>query len=295
MKEKKVIAQGKKKKNQIVPYLLVGIPMIPTVVFGYYPFVKTIVSTFSATTEYGEFIKFVGLKHWIRMFTNDEFIAMIFRTLGYGAMCLVFAFIIGMLFSLMCANKGKFSRLYQTLFGLTMIIPSAPMAAIWKFIFRQNGGVLNTLLGTNISWLTDTSVVLVVLAVVSAWGHIGSVYLYLLVGFRNVSDDLIEASKIDGAGWWARTFKIMIPMASPQIFYVVFLNLIWAFKVFAQIKLLTGGGPANATMTLVVSIYNRTQAGQFEYACCEAVVLFLFIFIATRIQFATEKKLVHYQ
>lgn len=286
----------KKKKVPIMPYILVGLPMIPVLMFSFYPFLKTIISTFSVTTEYGQFIEFIGLKNWIRMFTNREFGEMIIRTLKFGGMCLVFSFTVAMIFALLTANKGKGSRLHQTLFALPMIIASAPIAAIWKFVFRQNGGVLNSLLGTNVGWLTDTGIVLVVVAVVSSWGHIASNYLYLLVGFRNVSDDLIEAAKIDGAGWWARTVKIMIPMASPQIFYVLFLNIIWAFKVFSQIKLLTGGGPANATNTLIVSIYNRGVVnGQFEYACCEAITLFVFIFVATRIQFAAEKKLVHYQ
>lgn len=286
----------KKKKVSITPYFLVGIPMIPVIMFSFYPFVKTIISTFSVTTEYGKFIKFIGLKNWIRMFTNREFIEMIIRTLKFSGMCLVISFFIAMLFALLTANKGKSSRVHQTLFGMPMIIASAPIAAIWRFVFRQNGGILNSVLGTNVAWLSDTGIVLLIVAVVSSWGHIATNYLYLLVGFRNVSDDLIEASKIDGAGWWTRTMKIMIPMASPQIFYVLFLNIIWSFKVFAQIKLLTGGGPANATNTLIVSIYNRgVVAGQFEYACCEAITLFLFIFVATRIQFAAEKKFVHYQ
>lgn len=286
----------KKKRVPITPYILVGIPMIPVLMFSFYPFAKTIISTFSVTTEYGQFIEFIGLKNWIRMFTNREFGEMLIRTLKFGGMCLVFSFTVAMIFALLTANKGKGSRLHQTLFALPMIIASAPIAAIWKFVFRQNGGVLNSLLGTNVGWLTDTGIVLIVVAVVSSWGHIASNYLYLLVGFRNVSDDLIEAAKIDGAGWWARTLKIMIPMASPQIFYVLFLNIIWSFKVFSQIKLLTGGGPANATNTLIVSIYNRGVVnGQFEYACCEAITLFVFIFVATRIQFAAEKKLVHYQ
>ena len=290
----------KSKKNKrripIAPYVMIAVQLSLLVLFGFYPFAKTILATFSATTRFGEFIKFIGLKNWIRMFTNEEFLTMIVRTLAFAAMCLVMSLAIAMIFALLTVNTGKGNKVHQLLFSLPMIIASAPMASIWRFFLRQNGGILNSILGLDINWLGDTSIVLVVMAVLCSWGHIASVYLYLLVGFRNVPDELIEAAKIDGAGWWARTFRIMMPMASPQIFYVLFLNITWSFKVFGQIKLLTGGGPANATCTLIVSIFNRgVVQGQFEYACCEALVLFALIFAATRLQFAAEKKFVHYQ
>lgn len=295
MQAQKVVTKKKKKRIPITPYIIWGVPLIFMSMFSFYPLIKTIISSFSITTQYGKFIRFYGLGNWARMFQNGDLPTTIRTTLVFAVMSFTLSFVVAMLFAIFCSNKGKGSRIYQTLFALPMVIATAPIAAIWAFMFRQNAGLVNQVLGTNLAWTMNKETALYVVSIVTAWGHVASNYLYLLVGFRNVPDELIEAAHIDGAGWWTRTFRIMIPMASPQIFYVVFLNIIWSLKVFTQIRLLTYGGPGRTTTTLMYDIYNRgTVLGQFEYACCEALVLFLMIFIATRVQFAFEKKLVHY-
>ncbi len=109
-------------------------------------------------------------------------------------------------------------------------------------------------------------------------------------------EDLLESALLDGAGPFRRIKDIIIPMASPQIFFVLFLNIGSSFKSFAQIRLLTQGGPANQTKTLIYYIYeNAIINGRFETACVQALFLFGLIFLFTRIQFALEKKVVHYQ
>lgn len=108
--------------------------------------------------------------------------------------------------------------------------------------------------------------------------------------------DLIESAYLDGAGVWARIWHVMLPMASPQIFFVLFLNIAISFRSFAQIKLLTGGGPANATKNLIYYIYeNAIINGRYETACVQAIFLFGLILLFTSLQFALEKRFVHYQ
>ena len=118
----------------------------------------------------------------------------------------------------------------------------------------------------------------------------GISYIFLLVGFRAVPQDLIESAYLDGAGVWARIWHVMLPMASPQIFFVLFLNIAISFRSFAQIKLLTGGGPANATKNLIYYIYeNAIINGRYETACVQAIFLFGLILLFTSLQFALEK------
>lgn len=126
--------------------------------------------------------------------------------------------------------------------------------------------------------------------------NVGISYIFLLVGFRAVPQDLIESAYLDGAGVWARIWHVMLPMASPQIFFVLFLNIAISFRSFAQIKLLTGGGPANATKNLIYYIYeNAIINGRYETACVQAIFLFGLILLFTSLQFALEKRFVHYQ
>ncbi|MBQ8803287.1 MAG: sugar ABC transporter permease [Tyzzerella sp.] len=294
-KNKAVTVPRKKEKFRLLPYLLLVPSLIPFACFTYYPFIKTIISSFAITTETGEFIKWAGFTNWARLFDSDllEILGITFK---FAAWNLVLTFSIAMVFALISANKVKGSKIYQTLYALPMAIASSPAAAIWIFVYRENGGILNQIFGTKIAWLNNPDTALFAVALVTVWTHVASSYIYLLVGFRNVSDDLIEAARIDGANALVRTFKIMIPMASPQIFFVLFLNIVNAFKAFAQIKLLTNGGPGGATSTLIFEIYYRVMKhGQYEYGCCLAIVLFVVIFTITRIQFLFEKRMVHYQ
>lgn len=285
-----------RRSQNLLPYMLILPVIILYLTFTYYPFVKTILLSFSVTDNKGDFVKWVGLRNWKTILGKDDFWQIIRTTVVYAAMNLVMTFGIAMIFALLCAKKGKGSRLVQTLFALPMAIASSPAAAIWLFIYRQDAGLLNQLLGTNNAWLREVSTALPAVSVVTSWMHIGTSFMYLLVGFRNVSEDLLEAATLDGANAWHRAIKILLPMASPQIFFVLFLNITSAFRSFAQIKLLTGGGPAGSTKTLVCEIYSQAMThGRFMYACVYALALFMLIFLVTRIQFLFEKRLVHYQ
>lgn len=291
-----MVTNKKKKKVKLLPYLFFMPTMIGCVVFSFYPFFKTIVSSFSFTTEYGEWLGWSGTVFWEFMFKNEEFWQIVKTTLVFAVMNFALTFSLAMFLALLSVKRSRFGRIYQTLFALPMAIASATATSAWRFILRTDGGLLNTWLGTEINWLVDERTALWVVAVVTAWTHVASSYLFLLAGFRGVSEDVQEAAIVDGASSFKRAIKIVIPMASPQIFFVLFLNIITAIKTFTQIKLMTYGGPAGSTTTLMYEVYVRViEHGEYEYACCVAIVLFLLIFLATRIQFFFEKKLVHYQ
>jgi sn-glycerol 3-phosphate transport system permease protein len=156
--------------------------------------------------------------------------------------------------------------------------------------------VVNFLLGTEIRWFLDAKFALLGVAFVTVWLNIGAGFIFLLTGFRNVPDELIESARIDGAGYFKRLFGIITPVASPQIFFVVFLNIIVSFQAFAQIRLLTQGGPSYSTNVLVYSIYQAAiRESRFETAFAQSMVLFFIILGITIVQFKTEDKMVFYQ
>lgn len=295
MKEKKVRQGKKREKGFWIAYLLLLPSFILFALFSYYPFIKTIINSFSVTTATGDFIKWAGLTNWKRVLSDKAFTATLKNTFVFAIENFVLTFFPAMLLALFSTKKEKSAKWYQTLYAMPMAIAATTVAAIWLFIYRQDNGLLNSVLGTEIAWLRNKDTALLALAVVTAWGHISGRYIYLMVGFRNVPSDLIEAATIDGAGWWTRTTKIMIPMASPQIFFVLFTSIITSFKTFTQIRLLTGGGPAGSTTTLMYSVYTKYNGGQIASSACYALILFVVIFVATRIQFLFEKKMVTYQ
>ena len=282
--------------SPILPYILILPAMALFMIFNFYPFLKAILLSFSMTNKQGEVTQWVGLANWVRVLTKDSFWDVIWITLKMAGINLVFTFAIALLFALLATKKVRFSKWYQTMYALPMAIASSPAAAIFLFIFRQKNGLLNNLLGTSISWTTKLPYAFWAVCSMTIWMHVGISFIFLLVGFRNVPEEVLESAWLDGAGPLARIRHILIPMASPQLFFVLFLNISSSFRSFAQIRLLTGGGPANGTKNLIYYIYENAMInGRFETACVQAVVLFILIFSITQIQFALEKRMVHYQ
>ena len=285
----------KKRKFDAFPYLLL-LPVIgSSVLFSFYPFLKTIISSVAYTDTFGRWTGFAGGTFWKMMFENDEFWMILWNTLKFALANFIGTFLMAMLLALLSVKRTKLGKVYQMLYALPVAMASAISSVIWKSFFSQNG-ILNSWLGTNISWMVDIDRSFWVVTIVTVWCHIAGSYIYLLAGFRGVSEDVQEAATVDGANAFVRAIKIMIPMASPQIFFVLFVNIVNAIKTFTQIKLLTAGGPAKSTTTLMYDVYVRAiELGEFEYACCLSIVLFVLIFLVTRIQFILENKFVHYE
>lgn len=288
--------RSRRRKILLLPYMLLVPSLFLAIMFSFYPFAKTIISAFSITTATGEWIRWSGFDNWKMLLSGERFWNVLATTFKFAGLNLALTFPGAMLLALIGEAKGKGQRLIQTLFSLPMAIASAPAAAVWLFIFRMDGGLLNGLLGTHIAWLADEKTALICVALVTSWTHIPSSFILLLAGFRNVPNELIEASTLDGANAITRILKVKLPLASPQIFYVFFVNIITALRTFTQINLLTAGGPGGSTTTLMYEVYyNANTGGLFELACCDAFVMFIVIFTATRIQFLFENKMVHYQ
>lgn len=287
--------EERRKKFQITPYLL----MLPSIalftMFTFWPFLKTIILSFSYTDKKGDFVGWAGFSNYVRVASGNLFSKTMTNTLLFALMVGVGTLLVAIVLALLSASREKGSRLYEVMFALPMAVASAPAASIFTFAMRKEGGIINSVLGTDIAWLQDPDWALVAVAIVTVWLSIGSSFIFLLVGFRNVSEDLLESAKLDGAGPIRRAVNILIPVASPQIFFVVFLNITNSFKAFAQIKLLTDGGPNNSTTTLIFSMYkNAIMNGRYETACVQAIFLFLIIFMITRIQNALEDRTVFY-
>lgn len=288
----------RKQKISPLPYILL-IPMFALLgMFSFYPFIKTVISSFAVTSETGEFMRWAGLINWKELFSARRFKIAMGNTFRFAALNLIFTLVPAMVLALIGCRRGKGQRLVTTLFALPLSISTAASSVVWAFILASNdfGGVLNAILHTDMRWLGDKRTALLFVSLVTSWTHVASCYIYLLAGFRNVSEDLIEAATLDGAGAFTRATRIMIPMASPQIFFVLILSVNSALQTFTQIKLLTNGGPGFETLNLTFEIYVQSQIfSRYEAACCMSVVLFLVVLLFTLIQFAFEKKAVFYR
>jgi sn-glycerol 3-phosphate transport system permease protein len=287
----------RKKSFTPVPYLFLLPCLIIFGVFVFFPFAKTVLYSFTLTNSRGSPVEFVGLENYIKLFTGSAFYNSLRLTLVFAPLVCIPTLLASYILAALANAKMKGSRVYEVMYSLPMAVASAPAAAIW-FILLTSGrsGVVNYLLGTEIRWLLDARYALFGVAFVTVWLNVGAGFIFLLTGFRNVPDELIESARIDGAGYFKRLFYIITPVASPQIFFVIFLNIIVSFQAFAQIRLLTQGGPSYSTNVLVYSIYQAAiRDSRFETAFAQSVVLFVIILGITMVQFKTEDRMVFYQ
>lgn len=293
----KVLVSNHRRKQNKAPYLFILPALIIFALFVFFPFIKTIAFSFTLTDAQANPKIFVGLENYIKLFKSPDFWNSLKITLLFAPLIGIPTFIIGYFLAALAMEKSKGSRVYEIMYSLPMAVASAPAATIWTMLLLpESNGMINHLLGTSIRWLLDEKYAIYGVAFVTIWLHIGINFIFLLTGFRNVPDELLESATIDGAGYFTKLFRIITPVASPQIFMVVFLNITSSFQTFAQIRLMTKGGPSYSTNVLVYSIYqNAITNGRYETAFAQSVILFLIILCITIIQFRVEDKTVHYQ
>ncbi|MFC4618510.1 carbohydrate ABC transporter permease [Camelliibacillus cellulosilyticus] len=290
-KERKLFATG-------ILYLLPALILL--IVFLFYPIIKTLYFSFFTVKGGGVTEGFVGLQHYKSLFTSMDFGKSLLSTLQFVVYTVPAEIIISLFLALAASAKIKGIGFFRTIFSSTLGVSVAAGATIFLFFFHPTLGVLNHMLGwfgiDAVNWLTSSKWAMVSVAATTVWMHIGINFIILLGGIQNISTELYESAKMDGAGYWSRLFKITLPMLSPTLFFVIIIAVIGSFQTFGQIDLLTGGGPANSTNLIVYSIYQQAFSyGNFGFASAQAIVLFIIILIVTIFQFMVGEKKVHYQ
>lgn len=239
-------------------------------------------------------IQYVGLENYKVVLTEPVFVKIIINTFVYAIATSIFGVIIPLILACIINTEIKGADFFKTAYFLPFVTPMIVIGIIWEWIFDPNIGCLNHFLHLHINWLYDTNFAMPALIIVSVWKLIGYNMILFLTGLSTINQELLEASKIDGANAY-NTFKnITIPLLSPTIFFVTIITAITSFQVFDLIYVMTQGGPLDSTNVLVYAIYKNA----FEYfnvgkASALAYVLFAIIFILTLIQWKLKSKLVY--
>ena len=239
-------------------------------------------------------IQYVGLENYKVVLTEPVFVKIIINTFVYAIATSIFGVIIPLILACIINTRIKGADFFKTAYFLPFVTPMIVIGIIWEWIFDPNIGCLNHFLHLHINWLYDTNFAMPALIIVSVWKLIGYNMMLFLTGLSTINQELLEASKIDGANAY-NTFKnITIPLLSPTIFFVTIITAITSFQVFDLIYVMTQGGPLDSTNVLVYAIYKNA----FEYfnvgkSSSLAYVLFAIIFILTLIQWKLKSKLVY--
>lgn len=246
--------------------------------------------------------KFVGLQNYLRLITQDKTFHLVLKNTVIFVLGTVPArLFLGLIFALTLVRNIPARAFFRAAIFLPVIIPTVAAAMVFRWIFNADFGLLNEFLyNIGISnlprWLSQPKWALMAIIILSVWKDVGFSTVLFMAGLQGIPSSLYEAAWLDGANRWKSFVHITLPLLSPTTFFVIVINVISSFQIFDQAYVLTGGGPGNATNTIVYYIYNNAfQWFRMGYASAVAWLLFAIIFIATFIQFRYQKKWVYYE
>ena len=295
-------AEARVSKTKRLPLWIIYLlpSMLIFLIFTFYPFVKTLVTSFFATTNTGALTQFVDIQNYISLFTDPKYLQNLGNTLLYLVLTVPLTVIISLMLAVLSCSNLPGMGVFRTIFSSTMGISVAAGSVFWNLLFHPPAGLLNHLIsslgGRPVGWLTDANCALLSVSAVSIWMNIGFSYLVLMGGLKNIDDSHYESVEIVGGGFFYRLFKVTIPLISPSLFFVFTTALIGAFQSFGLIDMLTAGGPNNSTNLLVYRLYKDAFVNfRIGSASAQGVVLFLLILLVSQLQTKLTERLVTYQ
>jgi len=291
----------KERKNLTYGLLFLSPWILGFLLFELYPVVASAV--YSLCNYNGiQDAKFVGLDNYIRLFTKDKlFYTSLYNTVFFGILSVPMSILTSLMIAMLLNAKTRGLAFFRTVFYMPTIMPAVASTMLWLWILNPAGGILNNLLAVfgiqGPGWFGDPRWSKPALVFISVWTA-GQVMVIFLAGLQDVPEQLYESARLDGAGFFARTFKITLPMISPVIFFNLLMGIIGSFQYFTQAYVLNPrdlGKPLNSTMFYALYLYqNAFEFGKMGYASSMAWILFVIIFSSTFIVMKVSQKFVFY-
>ena len=245
---------------------------------------------------------FVGLDNFDHLVHDDRLLGVYGSTAYMALVILAVNVVFGLLLAVLL--ETRMPRWLRGIFRLSYLFPfvvsAAAVALIWRFLLNKDLGLVNYVLGLagldRIDWLGSSAFAPVSVIVVNSWKTIGFSILVYIAGLQAIPGELKEAAVVDGAGPWTRFWRITFPMLSPTIFFLIVINTINSFQIFAEPRVLTQGGPGDASRTIVEYLYDRAF-GDFDlgYASAIGITFMLVLIVLTAIQFRLSRRWTFYE
>ena len=270
--------------------------------FTFWPLLRSVYLSFHGSDIIGRPTLFVGTRQYEQLLSSPTFRDVLVNTALFTALTVIPSLAIGLLISILLQQRIAGIGLFRTLMATPFAFSVATASVVFAIFFNPGVGVFNGFLYffhlPPVGWLTDPSKALASVALASVWLQLGYNVLVLSAGLQAIPDEVYEAARLDGARAPAMTWHITLPLLTPTLFFLLVVTTIISLQSFGQIHILTRGGPAGATTTLVYSIYVNAFAfgnSNFGYASAQALVLFAIVLAVTAIQFGVLERRVFYR
>ncbi|MFV9670619.1 sn-glycerol-3-phosphate ABC transporter permease UgpA [Pantoea sp. ARC607] len=287
-------------RTSLLPYLLVLPQLLITAIFFLWPAGEALWYSLQSLDPFGISSRFVGLENFRRLFADPYYLDTFWTTLKFSGMVTVFGMLSSLLLAALVDYVVRLRRLYQTLLLLPYAVAPVVAAVLWMFLFNPGLGLFSYLLnhlGYNWNYAQNSGQAMFLIVLASIWQQMSYNFLFFFAALQSIPKSLVEAAAIDGAGPVRRFFNLSLPLIAPVSFFLLVVNLIYAFfDTFPVIDAATGGGPVQATTTLIYKIYREGFTGlDLSASAAQSVVLMLLVIGLTVIQFRFVERKVQYQ
>jgi multiple sugar transport system permease protein len=294
---------GQRNWNRRIAAFVFLLPaLIGLLAFQLLPMVSSVVISFSdwdLLTKWTQ-IHFIGWDNYAEVFDNEKSYTSIKNVFIFlvGYMPLITA--LGTFFAVLLNRNIRGIKFYRAAVFVPVITSWVAVSIVWRWLLNGQSGLINYLLSQigvqGPIWLQDDTWAMVAIIAVTIWKDIGFVSIILLAGLQDISEDYYEAADLDGASAWRKLWQITIPLLSPTLFFIITISLINSFQLFDQVLIMTNGGPAGATSTIVEQVYkNAFQFNKMGFAAAQSWVLFVIIFAVTMVLQQLQKRWVVYE
>lgn len=283
-----------------LPYALVLPQLVITIIFFIWPAGEALWYSLQNVDPFGLSSTFVGLDNFKQLFHDSYYLDSFYTTLIFSGLVAGSGLLVSLFFAALTDYVIRGSRIYQTLMLLPYAVAPAIAAVLWIFLFNPGRGLLTHVLeqfGYHWNHAQNSGQAMFLVVFASAWKQISYNFLFFFAALQSIPRSLVEAASIDGAGPVRRFFKLSLPLIAPVSFFLLVVNLVYAFfDTFPVIDAATGGGPVQATTTLIYKIYREGFAGlDLSASAAQSVVLMFLVIILTVIQFRFVERKVRYQ
>lgn len=285
--------------NRLLPYLLLAPQMTVTALFFFWPAGQAVWQSMFLPDPFGLNDLFVGLENFQFLLTDRYYLASFQTTAVFSFLVTVLSMGIALWLAVTADRVIKGSGLYRTLLIWPYAVAPAVAGILWMFLFNPSVGMVAYYLkamGYDWNHVLNGGEAMGLVVVAASWKQISYNFLFFLAGLQAIPRSVIEAAAIDGAGFWRRFWTIVFPLLSPTTFFLLVVNVVYAFfDTFGVIHTITAGGPQQSTTILVYKVYSDGFVGQdLGSSAAQSVILLFVVGVLTVVQFRYIERRVHY-
>ena len=282
-----------------LPWLLLTPQVIVITLFFFWPAAQALLQSVQQSDAFGTSVEWVGLENFRNLWQDDTYLASFYTTAIFSTAVAVIGISLSLLLAVMADRIVKGALLYKTLLIWPYAVAPAVAGVLWLFMFAPSVGVVSYALNAmGVDWnhLLNSTHAMTLVVMAAVWKQISYNFLFFLAGLQSIPKSLIEAAAIDGARAWRRFWTIVFPLLSPTTFFLLVINIVYAFfDTFAIIDAATQGGPGKDTAILVYKVYyDGFKAMDLGGSAAQSVVLMVIVVLLTVVQFRFVEKKVNY-